>query len=522
MPARSRQRAAPDIWPGFVDAISAMLIIVIFLLMVFTLAQSFLSEMLSGRDEALDRLNRQVAELADMLSLEQQSNTVLRNDMAQLSSELQSSIATRDSLNTRLASITDERDDLANTLALRIQEKNQLLAKLKQEAGRAEAAELRADKVDRELEDAFKSISADREKIRVQLATLESLKRDIAALRSVRGELENRVAVLAASLDQNKKTLEESNKSLESTKTTLVATRQSLDDTKKSLADTTKNLDTTNKSLGESKQLLLAERDRSKELVASLSSEKERTALAQKTIEDQEIKLSRLQNTAETTTTTLTEEQKTSARARAQVALLNRQMAALREQLASLSAALDASETKSKEQNAQIANLGSRLNAALASKVEELARYRSEFFGKLRDVLGDRKDIRVEGDRFVFQSEVLFSSGSSDMVGIGRDQISRLATTLKDIASRIPPNIDWVLRVDGHTDRIPISTSKFPSNWELSVARALAVVKLLIEDGLPPHRLAAAGFGEYRPLDKSNTRGSLRRNRRIEFKLTGR
>jgi chemotaxis protein MotB len=204
MPARARHRSVPDIWPGFVDAISAMLIIVIFLLMVFTLAQTFLSEMLSGRDEALDRLNRQVTELADMLSLERQSNTVLRNDLAQLSSELQSSIATRDSLTTQLAALTDERDDLANTLALRIQEKNRLLANLKDETRRAEDANLRADKVDKELEDAFKTISADREKIRVQLATLESLKRDITALQKVKGELETSVTNLAASLDKSK------------------------------------------------------------------------------------------------------------------------------------------------------------------------------------------------------------------------------------------------------------------------------------------------------------------------------
>ena len=473
MPARSRHRTVPDIWPGFVDAISAMLIIVIFLLMVFTLAQSFLSEMLSGRNEALDRLNRQVAELADMLSLERQSNSVLRSDLAQLSSELQSSIATRDALTTQLATLTDERDDLANTLALRVQEKNRLLANLKDEATRADDATSRANKVNRELEDAFKTISADREKIRVQLATLESLKRDITALQKTKKELETRVTGLAASLDENK-------------------------------------------------NLLTVARDRSKELVASLSTSKERTALAQKKITEQDVKLAKLQIDTDISSKSLTEEQKSSARARAEVALLNRQLAALRQQLSRISAALEVSETKAKEQEVQIVNLGSKLNAALASKVEELARYRSEFFGRLRELLGDRKDIRVEGDRFVFQSEVLFSSGSADMVGIGRDQISRLAATLKDIASRIPKNIDWVLRVDGHTDRIPIRTAQFPSNWELSTARALAVVKLLIEDGLPPHRLAAAGFGEYRPLDATNTSGSLRRNRRIEFKLTGR
>ena len=473
MPARARHRSVPDIWPGFVDAISAMLIIVIFLLMVFTLAQSFLSDMLSGRNEALDRLNRQVTELADMLSLERQSNTVLRDDLAQLSSELQSSIATRDVLTTQLATLTDERDDLANTLALRIQEKNRLLANLKDEASRAEAEKLRADTVDKELEDAFKTISADREKIRVQLTTLESLKRDITVLQKVKGELETRVTTLATSLDKNKKSL-------------------------------------------------TAARDRTKALVASLSTAKERTALAQKKIEEQDVKLAKLQLDTEISSKLLTEEQKSSAQARARVALLNRQLAALRQQLSRISVALEASETKAKEQDTRIVNLGSRLNAALASKVEELARYRSEFFGRLRELLGDRNDVRVEGDRFVFQSEVLFGSGSADMVGAGRDQISRLATTLKDIASRIPNDIDWVLRVDGHTDRIPIHTAQFPSNWELSTARALAVVKLLIEDGLPPHRLAAAGFGEYRPLDKTSSLESLRRNRRIEFKLTGR
>jgi len=473
MPARARHRSVPDIWPGFVDAISAMLIIVIFLLMVFTLAQSFLSDMLSGRNEALDRLNRQVMELADMLSLERQSNTALRDDLSQLSSILQSSIATRDVLTTQLATLTDERDDLANTLALRIQEKNQLLANLKDEASRAEAEKLRAYTVDKELRDAFKTISADREKIRVQLTTLESLKRDITALQKVKGELEARVTTLATSLDKNKKSL-------------------------------------------------TTARDRTKALVASLSTAKERTALAQKKIEEQDVKLAKMQLDTQISSKSLTEEQKSSAQARARVALLNRQLAALRQQLSRISVALEASETKAKEQDTRIVNLGSRLNAALASKVEELARYRSEFFGRLRELLGDRNDVRVEGDRFVFQSEVLFGSGSADLVGAGRTQISRLATTLKDIASRIPKDIDWVLRVDGHTDRIPIHTAQFPSNWELSTARAIAVVKLLIEHGLPPHRLAAAGFGEYRPLDITSSLGSRRRNRRIEFKLTGR
>jgi len=204
------------------------------------------------------------------------------------------------------------------------------------------------------------------------------------------------------------------------------------------------------------------------------------------------------------------------------VALLNQQIAALREQLSRISAALDLSEQKTKEQDVQIADLGKRLNAALASKVQELASYRSEFFGRLREILGDRQDIRIVGDRFVFQSEVLFQPGSADLGPEARQELNLLAGALREIAAKIPAEIPWVLRVDGHTDRRPIFTSQFPSNWELSTARATAVVKYLIEQGIPPDRLAAAGFGEFQPIDTANTDDAYRKNRRIEFKLTER
>jgi chemotaxis protein MotB len=163
--------------------------------------------------------------------------------------------------------------------------------------------------------------------------------------------------------------------------------------------------------------------------------------------------------------------------------------------------------------------MGQRLNAALASKVQDLARYRSEFFGRLRKVLGDRRDIQIVGDRFVFQSEVLFASGSDSLAEGGKVQLAHLATTLKEIAEGIPDDINWVLRVDGHTDRVPISTARFPSNWELSTARAISVVKYLISQGIPPHRFAATGFGEFQPLDERDDEIAYRRNRRIEMKL---
>ena len=197
-------------------------------------------------------------------------------------------------------------------------------------------------------------------------------------------------------------------------------------------------------------------------------------------------------------------------------------MATLRAQLSKIQAVLEASEKLTTDQKVQIVNLGKRLNAALASKVQELSRYRSEFFGRLRDVLGRQQGLRIVGDRFVFQSEVLFEKGSDYIGPPGRSQLTTLAVTLNEISTKIPKDIDWVLRVDGHTDSDPIKTARFPSNWELSSARAIAVVQKLIEQGLPANRLVAAGFGQFQPIDASQDEIAKRRNRRIELKLTQR
>jgi chemotaxis protein MotB len=211
-----------------------------------------------------------------------------------------------------------------------------------------------------------------------------------------------------------------------------------------------------------------------------------------------------------------------SSRAMAQVELLNQQIAALRRQLAALEDALEASEKKDKEAQGRIADLGQRLNVALAQRVQELSRYRSEFFGRLRSILGNRQDIRVVGDRFVFQSEVLFDTGSAAIRPEGKIELDKLAAALTELEKQIPPEIAWVLRIDGHTDVRPISSPQFPSNWELSSARAISVVQYLISRGISPQRLVAAGFGEFQPLDAGTTEDSYRRNRRIELKLTER
>jgi chemotaxis protein MotB len=449
---RRGRRGDTNIWPAFVDAQAQLVMGIIFLLTVFTVAQMLTAEQLSGRESAIDRLNQQISELNELLALERRASSDLRLNAAQLAAELQDSTAARDALTTRVA---------------------ELAARLDQERARA-------DKLSADLLDANRVVAADREKIELQLRELESIRRDIAALRQLRNELEAQVGQLTLNQKQTEQQLAQSQQ-----------------------------------QLAQSQQQLGAARDRSKELEARLASEEERTLLAQKEIEQRDIRLSELQGQ-------LGKEQQLGREAQDQVAILNVQIAALREQLARLSKALEVSEEKSKEQQVQIADLGRRLNLALASKVEELARYRSEFFGRLREILGDRQDIRVVGDRFVFQSEVLFDQASAELGDPARRQLAPLVTALKELIEKIPADLNWVLRVDGHTDKRPIATAQFPSNWELSTARAISVVKFLIEQGIPAGRLAATGFGEYQPLDGRDDEVAWRRNRRIELKLTER
>jgi chemotaxis protein MotB len=219
----------------------------------------------------------------------------------------------------------------------------------------------------------------------------------------------------------------------------------------------------------------------------------------------------------------LDSEKRLTARALAQVEVLNQQIAALRRQLSALESALDASEKKDKDAQSRIADLGQRLNVALAQRVQELSRYRSDFFGRLRTILGNRPDIRIVGDRFVFQSEVFFDTGKATLdKPEGRAELDGLASALLELEKKIPGEIPWVLRVDGHTDVRPIYSPQFKNNWELSVGRAISVVQYLISKGVSPQRLVAAGFGEFQPIDADKTEEAFSRNRRIELKLTER
>ena len=312
------------------------------------------------------------------------------------------------------------------------------------------------------------------------LVEVERLRRDIASLREVRAELEAEVGRLAGALESSE-------------------------------AET-----------GELRDAAAELRDAAAELESRLADESERTRLAQAELEERDIRLAEITRLQDDTLAALESEQALSTEQRSRIALLNEQIAALRAQLARIETALEASEARALEQDVVIADLGRRLNLALVEKVEELAKYRSEFFGQLRKVLGNRPDIRIVGDRFVFQSDVLFDSGSARPGPGAESQLAALARTLLDIAARIPPELPWILQVDGHTDPVPIHTAEFASNWELSSARALSVVPLLIKHDIPPDRVAAAGYGEYHPIDEGTDEVGNRRNRRIELRLTQR
>ena len=373
--ARLARRRPLDFWPGFVDALASLLMVMVFVILIFVIGQFVLADAVSGRDRALAQLNAELAALAQTLSLTQTARERAEIKVGELSASLVTSEREREALGNEILSARDE-------------------------------------------------LHAAQDEAKTQREEAARLATDIAALQRLKAELEAEAARLASALDTSERGLKE--------------------------------------------------------------------------------------------------QQEMSTAAIAQVELLNRQLAAVREQLEQLNAALDAAKLAAKDKDLKLEELGRELNLALAARVSELARYRSEFFGRLQAVLGDRKDIQIVGDRFVFSSEVLFPTASDEVSAEGMIQLTRLAETLKTLAAEIPDDLPWVLQVDGHTDRRPISNARFPSNWELSTARALAIVKFLRGQGIPPQRLAATGYGEFHALDARNTEEAYARNRRIELKLTSR
>lgn len=493
MARRSRNTASGvDTWAGFVDALSTLLVVLIFALVVFMLAQFFQGIALSGRDAALAQLEHRVAELADMLSLERSSNADLRLEMAQLSSELQRATSGRDEAEQALALLSAERDGLIARLTA--------TENYAADAGKAlDDAQARIELLQSDLDHAMEDITISKDSLSLKLAEVASLQRDIDALQDTRDNLEADVARMVLLLEEAQGLQARTAEELTQSEQDLAAGRERIEAL---LLD------------------LTAERDRSMELEASLSDEAERTALAQSEIEERDIRLTELAQLV-----TMTQEERDAAESMSdrrlnQLDLLSQQLDALRSQIAALNEVLEASEAQSEADQVQIAELGARLNAALAAKVQELSRYRSEFFEKLVQVLSDRTDIVIVGDRFVLPSELLFDSGSADISPEGRPELDKIADLIVELTGEIPDDVEWVLRVDGHTDNVPIATNQFPSNWELSTARATSVVRYLVSRGVAPDHLAAAGFGEFQPFTTTDTEDGRRQNRRIEFKLT--
>ena len=433
MAARIRRRGSNglDAWPGYVDALSTLLMVIIFVLLVFVLSQAFMTVALNGRSQALDKANQQLSELADALSLERGRTAALQLSVSQLGGELTARTADRDTLTRQLAD--------AN---LAIQAATAANARLQTQATEARG---RAD---------------------ATAAQLAAAKRQLA-------EMQQQIAALDRTVAMDKNTLQAK------------------------LSDLAR--------LSDEARALTALRDelekQAQDAAARAMTEAQRRAAVQQQ---------------------LSEETKLGSSARAQIALLNQQIDQLKTQLSAIAASLDLTQQQTASKDAQIANLGQKLNLALAARVEELQQYRSEFFGKLRTLLANRSGIQIVGDRFVFQSEVLYPVGSADLTPAGIAQMTTLAVTIKDIAAEIPPDIHWILRVDGHTDPQAVKGGAFASNWELSAQRAITVVKLLIADGVPADHLAATGFGEYQPFGPGDAPDAYAKDRRIELRLTDR
>jgi len=486
---RRANNNSANYWPGFVDAMATILLVIIFLLTVFILSQFFLSTEISSKDEALIDLQSQIQELSLLLSLEQNENENLATKLEILESDLDQLFSQNEQLSSSLALSNDEivilQDEITN---LNLDYQNQII--------------ILQDNIDKQiaLYDLEREQSAERNQ---QIIKLISENKQISTLLKMK-ELEiNNKNIKIQNIEDNILNLSTLNTNLEET---LVEREQTIIDLRNNLNKNNILLTDYESSIA---SMNVASTDFENEI-----KEKNQIIFDLRKKENSNLnKISRLQSGLISTG-------KKSKEASLEIELLNIQISELKKQISAIQALLDASEQKDIEQQARIADLGKRLNLALAQRVKELSEYRSEFFGKLREIIGTRDDIKIIGDRFVFQSEVLFGSGEATIGIDGQRQLAKLSVAIQNLIEDIPDEINWILRIDGHTDIIPIRNSRYESNWDLSAARAISVVDFLMKTGIPPNRLAATGRGEYMPLDPNENEDAYRKNRRIEIKLT--
>jgi chemotaxis protein MotB len=477
---RRRQHNGLDAWPGYVDALSTLLMVTIFVLLVFVLAQGLLSVTLTGKDKALERLNQEISQLTDMLSLERGRAADLQGNVASLAHDL--------------GEVTTARDALAQQLSVAQTE-------VAQDSTQVSA------------------LTAERDRLNARLAdTAVQAQSASARLNDIQGQLSQQTAAAAQANSQ----FGTAQATLATTETALTATRQKLSSTDADLSEATAAIAAAtavtrlaNERVADLQSRLTAAEARADTAEASL-------ATARTSLQQDVQQLAQEQQLVSAGGEALTQQKQATGSANEQIAMLNQQMEALRQQLAAISSALQLQESNGRDKDAQIADLGRKLNLALAAKVQELQRYRSDFFGKLREILKNQPNIKIVGDRFVFQSDVLFPVDEATLTGPGQGQIGAIATAVQGFMKEIPPNIAWILRVDGHADSQPITSGPYKNNWELSSARAIAVVQLLIQDGVPPDHLAATAFADTQPIDPAQTQAAYAKNRRIEFRLTDR
>jgi chemotaxis protein MotB len=582
---RNRLADTTNIWPGFVDVLATLLIVIIFVLMVFTVSQIYLSDAISGRDKALQDLRTQINELSKILVIETKDKEEALSTLSEtekkledtelnlqseqlLSEQLQTDVAKKRSeifvqeqniiaLSEQISSLLKELRIVANALETYEGQEITLLEieGLGERINKALATRIDQLKIlNQELDNANFKLLESEKSLKSTIAELNEKNENLMAINESLGLEEGGIEEQLLAIKNKNEKLLSLNDELEKTNIELSLRDEELQSQISQYQELMNDLLEINDSLGlkdaSLNEQLDAIRFKNEELarlnkdliqkdstifnlrgkiselnnVLSLSEDKQKQQLEK--LELLQSQIVSLEQENQTQKETSLEEIKNmeiqASKTLEQVEILSNQIDTLQKEIALLNDALEASESQALIKDLEIEVLGEKLNKALTSKVFELQKYRSEFFGKLQSILGDRKDIKIVGDRFIFESELLFDSASADLQLSGKEKLSEIGLTLKETTNDIPSDIDWIIMVEGHTDKKPIQTIRYPSNWELSSARANTVLKLLLDLGFPPNRLASAGYGEFYPISNGETESDLQQNRRIELKLTSR
>ncbi len=582
---RNRLADTTNIWPGFVDVLATLLIVIIFVLMVFTVSQIYLSDAISGRDKALQDLRTQINELSKILVIETKDKEEALSTLSEtekkledtelnlqseqlLSEQLQTDVAKKRSeifvqeqniiaLSEQISSLLKELRIVANALETYEGQEITLLETegLGERINKALAKRIDQLKIlNQELDNANYKLLESEKSLKSTIAELNEKNENLMAINESLGLEEGGIEEQLLAIKNKNEKLISLNDELEKTNIELSLRDEELQSQISQYQELMNDLLEINDSLGlkdaSLNEQLDAIRFKNEELarlnkdliqkdstifnlrgkiselnkVLSLSEDKQKQQLEK--LELLQSQIVSLEQENQTQKETSLEEIKNmeiqASKTLEQVEILSNQIDTLQKEIALLNDALEASESQALIKDLEIEVLGEKLNKALTSKVFELQKYRSEFFGKLQSILGDRKDIKIVGDRFIFESELLFDSASADLQLSGKEKLSEIGLTLKETTNDIPSDIDWIIMVEGHTDKNPIQTIRYPSNWELSSARANTVLKLLLDLGFPPNRLASAGYGEFYPISNGETESDLQQNRRIELKLTSR